>query len=412
MHRLAPPRRQMHPSSEEEKRLVRDELAALLRNPHFSNSKRYPALLSYVVEKALAGRQEELKERVLGVEVFHRPPDYDSNSDTVVRVAAGEVRRRLALVYHESEDEHAVEIVLPAGSYIPEFYRINSREMLVPSSSSEAPAPFRRITPTEFSRPIASPVALQTARRKALIALSLLTLVAGFVALSLKVRASSRQTSVDLFWQSVRASSSPVIICPSAMVRDATNPYGLAIAHKTDEYTFTSTRDVLTLADLVGLFSKDHTDYIVKPTSAITLTDMSEHPVILIGAYNNEWTNRLQNDLRYRFAPGPSRQIYDGLNPSTVWTKPVSLPLEQEDDFAVVGRFHSKLTDNLVVIIAGIGANGTDAAAQFVTTPRYMDLLNERLSNGWASKNVEIVLKTKVIDGKSAAPTIEAAYVW
>lgn len=411
MHRLAPPRSQIHPSSEEEHRLVRDELAALLRSPHFSNSKRYPALLSYVVEKALAGRQEELKERVLGVEVFHRPADYDSNSDTVVRVAAGEVRRRLALVYHESEDEHAVEIVLPAGSYVPEFYRINLQEILVPSPG-ELPASFRRITPAEFNEPIAAPAPLRPTRRKTAVVLALVILVFGFAVFSLKLRARARQTSVDLYWQSVRDSSGPVIICPSAMVRDATNPYGLAIAHKTDEYTFTSTRDVLTLANLVGLFSKSHIDYIVQPTSAITLTDMSAHPVILIGAYNNEWTNRLQSDLRYRFAPGPSRQIYDGLNPSTIWTKPISLPLEQEDDFAIVGRFHSKLTDNLVVIIAGIGANGTDAAAQFVTTPRFLDLLNQRLSKGWDTKNVEVVLKAKVIDGKSAAPTIEAAYVW
>lgn len=412
MHRLAPPRSRMHPSSEEEQRLVRDELAVLLQSPHFSNSKRYPALLSYVVEKTLAGRSEELKERVLGVEVFHRPPNYDSNSDTVVRVAAGEVRRRLALVYHESEDERAVEIVLPAGSYVPEFYRINSQEMLVPAIPSEAPALFRRITPPEFSGPISTPTRLATTRRKATVALAVVVLVAAFLTLFLELRPPSPQTAVDLFWQSIRASSSPAIICPSAMVRDATNPYGLAVAHKTDEYTFTSTRDVLTLADLVALFSKSHTDYIVQPASAATLTDMREHPVVLIGAYNNEWTNRLQNDMRYRFAPGPSRQIYDGLNPSTIWTKPTSLPLEQEDDFAIVGRFHSKLTDNLVVIIAGIGANGTEAAAQFVTTQRYMDRLNERLSKGWGSKNVEVVLKTRVIDGKSAAPTIEAAYAW
>ena len=412
MHRLAPLRNQMHPLSEEEQRLVRDELSALLQSPHFSNSKRYPALLSYVVEMTLEGRQEQLKERVLGVEVFHRPPDYDSNSDTVVRVAAGEVRKRLALVYHEKEDEHAVEIVLPAGSYVPEFYRINLQEALVPLIPGEPPATVRRLTPSEFRGAISTPAPLPTAKRKVVVALALVILVTVFAALFLKLSPSSRQTAVDLFWQPVRASSTPAIICPAAMVRDAANPYGLSMAHKTDEYTFTSTRDTLTLADLVHLFSKNHIDYIVQPASAITLTDMKEHSVILIGAYNNEWTNRVQDDLRYRFAPGPARQIYDGLNPSTIWIKPSSLPLEQRDDFAIVGRFHSKLTDNLVVIIAGIGANGTDAAAQFVTTPRYLDLLNQRLSKGWDTKNLEVVLKTKVIDGKSAAPTIEAAYVW
>ena len=99
------------------------------------------------------------------------------------------------------------------------------------------------------------------------------------------------------------------------------------------------------------------------------------------------------------------------MNPSTTWMRPASLPLNEEDDFAIVGRFHSKLTDNQVVLIAGIGKNGTEAAAQFVTTPRYMDLLNQQ-SKDWASKNVEVVLKVRVIDGKNGAPTVEAMYVW
>src|SRR5579859_5346676 len=134
----------MYPVSEEEHRLVRNELSELLGSSHFSNSKRYPALLSYVVEKTLAGRSDELKERLLGVEVFNRPADYDSNNDTVVRVAAGEVRRRLALIYHESAGDHEIEITLPVGSYVPEFFRINSEELVV-SPNPSAPLIHQRI---------------------------------------------------------------------------------------------------------------------------------------------------------------------------------------------------------------------------------------------------------------------------
>ena len=95
-----------------------------------------------------------------------------------------------------------------------------------------------------------------------------------------------------------------------------------------------------------------------------------------------------------------------------MWMRPANLPLNEEDDFAIVGRFHSKLTDNQVVLIAGIGKNGTQAAAQFITTPRYMDLLNQQQSKDWAAKNMEVVLKGKVIDGQNGAPSIEALYVW
>jgi len=410
----ASPRVRIHPTTERDRQLIRNELAELLKSVHFANSKRYPALLLYVVEKTLAGQSDELKERILGIEVFHRPSDYDSNNDTVVRVAAGEVRKRLTLVYHESEVEHAVQITLPAGSYVPEFFRTASQEALVyPLSTALAVPAFDHLpTPAGFEGLALHSASTHSRTRwwKPGVVLLFIVLAAS-LGLLLHLRAAARQTSVDLFWQPVHASTNPVIICPGALVRSPSTPYGMVNADRNDDYTFTSMATTLALADLVDRFSTSQTAYIVRPTSSTTLTDMREHPVILIGAYNNEWTERLQNDLRYRFAASPARQIYDGINSSITWMRPASLPLNEEDDFAIVGRFHSKLTDNLVVVIAGIGKNGTEAAAQFVTTPRYMDLLNQR-SKDWASKNVEIVLKVKVVDGKSSAPTIEAMYVW
>jgi hypothetical protein len=412
MNSLASLRTCMHPVSEEEHRLVRNELTELLKNPHFSNSKRYPALLEYVVETTLAGRSDELKERTLGIEVFHRPPDYDTSSDTVVRVAAGEVRKRLALVYHESEVEHAVQITLPAGSYVPEFFLTTSQEALVSPVHTE-PALEQRLKRREIEEltPMSAPTTRRTRWWKPGAALALIMLATGFIGLFVHLWTEPRQSSVELFWQPIHASPNPAIICLGAMVRSANTPSGMAMAAREDDHPFTSMATAVVLAELSNLFSKSHTNYIVQPTSSTTLTDMRERPVILIGAYDNEWTGRLQNDLRYRFAPGPARQIYDAINPSITWTRPASLPLKQEDDYAIVGRFHSKLTDNLIVLIAGIGKNGTEAAARFVTAPRYMDLLNQQ-SKDWASKNVEVVLKVKVIDGENGAPSIEAVYVW
>ena len=68
------------------------ELHSIADSPYFCNSKRYPALLRYIVENALAGKSELLKERALGIDVFDRPATYDTNADTVVRFTAGEVR--------------------------------------------------------------------------------------------------------------------------------------------------------------------------------------------------------------------------------------------------------------------------------------------------------------------------------
>jgi hypothetical protein len=240
------------------------------------------------------------------------------------------------------------------------------------------------------------------------IAFILLTLS---LAVLLLERREARQSAIDLFWQPVRSSLSPAILSPGALVQDRNSSYGLTKAQPTDDYTFTSMATTMALADLVHLFSKSRTEYLVQPTSMTTLTDIRHHPVILIGAYNNEWTMSLQRDLRYRFADDPDRQIYDANNASVRWSRPQSMPCLERDDYAIVARFYSKMTDSPVVVIAGIEKNGTEAAAEFVSSARSMNGLT-RLSKDWASKNVEMVLKVKVVHGKSAVPSVEALNLW
>ena len=112
---------QWMPTTAEEREVVLRELEAILSSYHFRGSKRYPALLQYVVDAALENRLGDLKERTLGVEVFGRDPGYDTNADPVVRVSAGEVRKRIAQYYHENGHASRVQIELPLGSYAPEF---------------------------------------------------------------------------------------------------------------------------------------------------------------------------------------------------------------------------------------------------------------------------------------------------
>src|SRR5580693_9374203 len=100
---------------------VRTQLARLLASPLFHHSKHYPSFLRYVVNETLEGHGSHLKERALGVEVFGRGADYDTNADPVVRTSACEVRKRIAQYYHEPGHEREIRIDLPSGSYIPEF---------------------------------------------------------------------------------------------------------------------------------------------------------------------------------------------------------------------------------------------------------------------------------------------------
>ena len=101
--------------------IVREQLRRLVAHPLFTNSKRYPVLLTYTVEQTLLGNASELKERTIGVEAFGREPVYDVNIDPVVRTAAAEVRKRLSQYYYNPDHAGELVIELPIGSYVPTF---------------------------------------------------------------------------------------------------------------------------------------------------------------------------------------------------------------------------------------------------------------------------------------------------
>lgn len=107
--------------SSEEQEAVRRQLAYITASPLFRHSKRFPDFLRYTVEEALDGRLDQLKERTLGVEVFGRHPDYDTNSDPVVRMTAVAVRKRLAQYYQLPGHDAELRIEFPRGSYVPDF---------------------------------------------------------------------------------------------------------------------------------------------------------------------------------------------------------------------------------------------------------------------------------------------------
>ena len=95
------------------------QLISILDGPAFQGSARSRAFLRFVVEETLAGRQELLKERNIGVAVMGKPSDYDTGADSTVRVRANEVWKRLAAHYEAATPKRAIRIELPPGSYAP-----------------------------------------------------------------------------------------------------------------------------------------------------------------------------------------------------------------------------------------------------------------------------------------------------
>jgi len=106
---------------EARRKIVLEQLSAVLASETFRGSERSRALLAYLVDRALSGDAERLKEYTVGVEALGRGASFDPRVDPIVRAEASRLRRRLEQ-YNGSEGRGApLTIVLPRGSYVPRF---------------------------------------------------------------------------------------------------------------------------------------------------------------------------------------------------------------------------------------------------------------------------------------------------
>lgn len=104
------------------------ELERILNSQAFRSSDRSRQFLAYVVHQSLKGQIDNLKERSIGIELFHRKTDYATGDDPVVRICAGEVRKRLEHYYGSAPANTALRIEIPRGSYAPAFHLTSGAE--------------------------------------------------------------------------------------------------------------------------------------------------------------------------------------------------------------------------------------------------------------------------------------------
>lgn len=120
---------------------VRDALERILQSRCFQQAGRASEFLRFVVEQTLAGSGQRLKGYTIGVEVFGRPADFDAQSDALVRVEAGRLRRRLVEYYASEGADDPVRIDLPRGSYAVEYRFARPEERSTPERASVEPRP-------------------------------------------------------------------------------------------------------------------------------------------------------------------------------------------------------------------------------------------------------------------------------
>ena len=420
---------------------VRRQLERLLVHPLFSNSKRYPALLAHTVEQTLQGNASELKERSIGIDVFNRSPTYDANADPVVRITAGEVRKRLVQYYYDSAHDGELVIELPIGSYVPVFHSpapIAEPEPPALVAAPEPPPVALPITPTPSSSSV-----FTKRRGMLLVALTAGACVIGLVG-GLAVgligggnAAGSTSagllhdfqppTDLDRFWAPMTAGSDTATYClgepAKSLDAGSINSLEMPTANSKPEPLYFrlhhsglfALADVITLTQTAAALETRHKAFRVVPASDATFAQLREGPVVLIGAFDNIWTLRVTQKLRFGFESKDGvALIVDRKSPKqTTWATAWDLPYERlSRDYAIVARIHDNITGQPVIIAAGISEEGTESAGEILYNPVYLQSLLAKAPPHWEQMNMEAVIETQVIEGHPGPPNVLAVETW
>lgn len=440
---------------EAERAAILSELDAISSSPVFQTSKRCKQFLSYVVQHRLEGNHERLKERTIGVELFDRPVGYSTGDDPVVRVQAGEVRRRLEQYYHGRTGPSKVSIELHVGSYVPEF-KWAQPALVQEVAASESSSPAAEINETPQVSPDRWPVSIhgsgkgeKTISRRnrrilwvsvpiGLALLALLALLGGSA-----FRTKAPQSVLEQFWAPAFATAEPVLICMAkpAVYRPSVKLYQRH-SNEPDKYSNLFERltqvpdlqpndkmvwsdmeeypdyglaagDVYAAIQLSGLLGRIGKKNQLRIGDGYSFADLRNFPAIVIGAFNNRWTMQMTSNLHFAFADEDGQSIIREQGPSgRRWFAIPGVNGTGREDFAVVTRLLDSKTGKFVVAVAGIQSYGTAAAGELISNPDYLEKALRAAPSDWSRRNLQIVLETTVTDAVSGPPQVVAIYAW
>ena len=233
-----------------------------------------------------------------------------------------------------------------------------------------------------------------------------------------------RSDPFESFWKPVLSSHAPVPLCIGNVEGglgslgegpNLSSTLSLAGFHNSP-YETVNVYDVSTMTKFARLLESKGQRFEFKSQSDATFTDLQNGPAVLVGLQNNSWTARLVSGLRFTVEhPNLTKVIIrDRKNPSFQdWSIDYATPyLDVTRDYALVLRMADPKTEQTVVVAAGITVFGTYAAGEFLTNKDEMKKLSAIAPPGWEKKNMELVLSTDVIRGRSGPATIVAAQFW
>jgi hypothetical protein len=392
--------------------LIRSHLEHLLASHAFANSRRSQTFLRYVVEETLAGRGGEIKERNIATDVFGKGEAFESQTESIVRVNASEVRRRLKTAY-ESGGVQGIRIDLPLGSYHPIFYKNDV-------AAAAEPAMRKMDEPALVVRP-------SFARRlwqNNLVRLALLAaMVSGAAIWAIWNRPAT--APLDLLWQPFVQQSNRVVIAlpapavvelrsaktgPALLADKMISPTELGLM---DNY-YVGVGAALGAARFAEQLTVRRQAFDVKFGSDLPFADLASGPAILLGGFTSVWGLDMTRSLRFHLeTAGQFLDIVDSRGVSPRWRiARWRNSADVKEGYALITRLLHSETGHPLLVAAGIHPYDTLAAVEFLTERRYFDEFAKRASPDWARQNFQVVLHENAHGHSPGAPVVVAYHVW
>jgi hypothetical protein len=398
------------------------ELDRILAGEPFRNSRQAERLLRYLVAHSLDEDEDGLRERAIGEKVFGRPPKYDSNSDSIVRVWANHLRKRLALYYQGDGAGSSWRFAIPPGSYRVEFR----------SLVQEVPAPLA----IPIALPAAPSVRLATRKRPsvqwsaAAALVAILALACAWLAIENwqlrgRLREPRMQAPLSLLWsrmfggkqatQIVLADSNlsllQDLLGKAVSLQDYVRHNDLMPGADLDERKllgllmvrrYTSIADVDVVRRTLLLQDPENARMEVIFARDFAPDDLKRRNLVLVGSTrSNPWVQPFGDQMNFRFdynGAGTGKIVNTHPRPGEQASYFNAGPSEQVNQSYGLLAFQPNLahTGN-ALIIAGLGMEGTLAAGELATNADLFRQVTGLFGNRAELPYFEVVLKAEMV---------------
>jgi hypothetical protein len=374
----------------EEIAFVRQHLQEVLASAAFRGSQRSAQFLKHIVEQSIAGSFESLKERSIGIELFGRPPSYDTGEDAIVRVTASDVRKRLLQHYGTHGTNSEARFVLPLGSYVPEL----RRDFHGPENIAVGPSePVVTIAPLPHPITKARPVLKWAAFGILLAGLNVSvwglfwrhSLAKGTESVSIlpwstlfRNAGSIKVVTSDPNIEKIeRLSGEPISLSDYANQQYIPNPGALSpeIVRFCKDFLrgdLAPAVDIGVVAKIAALAQTSSSTIDVQGARDMRLSEVyTDDNFIFLGSpRSNRWAGLFNNQLDFRFDLNAGQEIIRNVHPRSD-EKSVYVPTAggyaTGQSFATISFLPNPGKNGHVLLLAGANGEGTRAAGELIT---------------------------------------------